>query len=362
MAQYLPHLVKARPKSAHLVISYKDFGAIRNISHIGLGVAAMNNAKILHEEGFWTEVWPLKDPSGLRDQLVAARAHNLAHSRVPVSHVCISAAWFPPAQLAALAREFHEIDFTVVSHSNVGFLQADPNAFPILRGTGDLATGAINVHLGANCEKLIDWWMATYHQPMRWLPNMYNLDAAPTIPQRWRGSHLIRIGAFGAMRPLKNLLTAGAAALEIATRLRTDLEFYISSGRTEGGGGTVAAALEAMFVGLPNAKLMTAGWSSWPDFRRTVRHMDLLIQSSYTESFNMVTADGIAEGVPSVVSEAIDWVPERWVASADRAGDIADVGIALIHDPHASAAGLKALKRHNARGLISWQQMLLEEV
>ena len=37
--------------------------------------------------------------------------------------------------------------------------------------------------------------------------------------------------------------------------------------------------------------------------------MDLLISFSYTESFSMVTADGVAEGLASVASDAIDWAP-----------------------------------------------------
>jgi hypothetical protein len=342
-----------------LIICYKDFGAIKNISHIGLGVAAMNNARILNAAGFWTEVWPLRTPTDLFDRLKTRVDHHLKYAQVPISHVCISAAWFPPMELAKLAREFGDIDFTVSSHSNVGFLQADPNALTILRGTGDLQTGATNIHLAANNTKLIQWWLMTYHQSMRLLPNMYGLSAAPTVTQRWRGGHLLRIGAFGAIRPLKNLLTAGAAALEIASRLQADLEFYISSGRSEGGGNTVVVALDAMYRGLPNAKLMTVGWASWPDFRRVVRNMDLLLQPSYTESFNMTTADGVAEGVPSVVSEAIDWVPRRWIAGIDHATDIADVGIALLHDPNAAAAGLGALKAHNSSGLLSWSNMLL---
>jgi hypothetical protein len=45
--------------------------------------------------------------------------------------------------------------------------------------------------------------------------------------------------------------------------------------------------------------------------------MHLLIQVSYTESFNMVTADGVLEGVPSVTSDAkvsldVGSAADRW--------------------------------------------------
>jgi hypothetical protein len=73
----------------------------------------------------------------------------------------------------------------------------------------------------------------------------------------------------------------------------------------------------------------------------------------------MVVADGVAEGVPSVTSDAIDWVPPRWTAASDDANDIAAAGVALLHNPNAAADGLKALTTHNAQGLATWSQMLV---
>jgi hypothetical protein len=79
----------------------------------------------------------------------------------------ISAPWLPTADLAALAMLFHQVDFTVVSHSNVGFLQADPNGIRLLREAADLQTGSINCHIGANSRKFVHWWQDVYQQPMR---------------------------------------------------------------------------------------------------------------------------------------------------------------------------------------------------
>jgi hypothetical protein len=140
--------------------------------------------------------------------------------------------------------------------------------------------------------------------------------------------------------------------------LQADLEFYLSSGRAEGGGDTIGRALDALYADLPHAKIVRSGWQSWPGFRRIVRHMELLIQPSYTESFCMVVADGVAEGVPPVTSEAIDWVPRRWVASSDDASDIADVGVSLLHNHQSAADGYTTLTKHNADGLAAWTKML----
>jgi hypothetical protein len=185
---------------------------------------------------------------------------------------------------------------------------------------------------------------------------MYHLDGADPKRELYRGGTL-RIGAFGATRVLKNLMTAAGAALQIANAECTDLEFWISSGRSEGA-GSVVDAVRQMMLGLPHVKLVENGWQTWPQFRRTVRHMHLLLQPSYTESFNVVTADGIAEGGPSVVSDAIDWAPSSWKAPVDDACAIAGAGRRLLHSRRAAGKGLAALKAHNRTALREWSTFL----
>lgn len=352
----LPHFVAPSPNSAHIAIAYKNFAANKGISHIGLGVTALTNAKILNAAGLWTEVWPINSAADLQTRLAAAQRSTPA---TPVTHVIISAPWIPTQQLAAIATLFHQVDFTVVSHSNVGFLQADPNGLTLLREAGDLQTGTINVHIGANSQKFIEWWQEVYQEPVRWFPNMYAISTAQPLSQTFQNGGVLRIGSFGAARPLKNLLTAGAAALAINNRMQSTLQFNISSGRAEGGGDTILKGLAAMYLNLPNAQIVYNSWASWPAFLRTVRNMDLVLMPSYTESFSMVSADAIGQGVPVVGSDAIDWLPERWIASNDDALDIADVGTGLLNSPHVIKRGLEALQEHNAEGLRSWSSIVL---
>ena len=145
--------------------------------------------------------------------------------------------------------------------------------------------------------------------------------------------------------------------MEIATRMRVDLEFWMSSGRNEGGGPLVNA-IQQMMIGMRHVRVVENGWQTWPQFRQTVRHMHLLLQPSYTETFNVVTADGIAEGVPSVVSKAIEWAPEDWKAEVDDVHDIALIGQRLLGDKCASQRGLKALRSYNQRALRVWEEFL----
>lgn len=334
--------------SSVLALCYKNFGAIKGISHIGLGVSALNNAKTLRARGHQVLIWPVTDFAGFAANL-KANPH--------VTHVNISAPWFPTMDIGQLAYQNPEVKFTITSHSNVGFLQADTRGVQLIREELDLEQNSFNFRTAGNSQRYCDWITETYDRPCLLLPNMYYLDSTSGRAYKPFTSGDLRIGAFGAIRQLKNLMTAGAASLAIAKALRASLTFTISGNRNEGG-GVVVASLREMFSNLPYAKLVETNWQQWSDFRRTVGFQHLLIQPSYTETFNIVTADGVAEGVPSVVSEAIDWAPDHWKASVDDPLDIARAGRSLLNDPQAAADGIKALTGHNTAAIQSWESWL----
>jgi len=329
-----------------LALAYKNFAVNPAITHIGLGVTALNTAKSMRDAGINADVWPITSAAELRTRLRSSEA----------SHVVISAPWIPTAELAKMCTEFPETQFAVTCHSNLGFLQADPSAMRMLREGLELRRTSWNFQMAANCERLARWVPTAYGMPCAYLPNLYHLDGSQQKRERYLGGTL-RIGAFGATRVLKNLMTAAGTALQIANAKRENLEFWISSGRNEGA-GSVVDAVRQMLNGLPHVKLIENGWQTWPQFRQTVRHMHLMLQPSYTESFNVVTADGVAEGVTSVVSDAIDWAPDNWKAPVDDANEMTRVGLKLLRSRWAPQQGLSALKAHNKRSMQAWSVFL----
>jgi glycosyltransferase involved in cell wall biosynthesis len=333
-----------------VVITYKNFPVAHHVSHIGLGVSALNTAKVLRENGIPCDVWPILNARDL-----AARIEN---SNPRPSHVVIAAPWLPTLDLQAfLVFRYPDVQFAVTCHSNVGFLSADPTAITNFRQELDLEQGSLNFTCAGNSRRFVKFIQESYQRPCIWLPNLYYLESNAPSPRRpWCGG-TVRIGSFGAVRPLKNHLSAAAASLEIAEKLHTDVQFHISVGRVEGG-YTVVRAIEAMLNGSPRVTLVKDEWYHWPRFRSLIRSMHLLIQASFSETFNMVTADGAAESIPSVVSDAIDWAPSDWKAEVDSPDSIARIGRRLLHDPFAGSEGFFALQNHDAAGLLAWRHWL----
>ena len=136
--------------------------------------------------------------------------------------------------MQALTYKYHNVKFAVNCHSNVGFLQADPNGTKMLREYADLELGSLNFNLSGNSAKFVRWVRTALQCPCTYLPNMYYLDysATPNTPV-YRGGTL-RIGAFGATRRQKNLMSAAGAALQLHEELKVDTELWVSGARTEG--------------------------------------------------------------------------------------------------------------------------------
>jgi hypothetical protein len=332
-----------------ILLAYKNLRAnTPNASHVGLGVTALNLEKSLGSDN--AKALAVVDGYDL---------WNRIFSQPDTTHVVMLAPYMHTAFTESLVKRFPKVMFALTCHSNVGFLQADRCAVKWLREGLELSQRVLNFQVAGNCQKLCEWLYGAYGINCLWLPNLYYLEPNYQLRKReMYASATLRLGIFGATRVQKNVMSAAAAALMMARQVKAaKTEIWISSGRIEGGAGVVASIHE-MLHSIPGVELVEAGWYDWPDFRKLVRKMHLLLQPSYTESFNMVTADGIAEGVPSVVSPAIDWAPKYWQACPDTVGDIARVGVKLLFYSRASKDGLRALQKHNEKGLEAWSKWL----
>jgi hypothetical protein len=300
-------------------------------------VAGYSSKQVLEQHGFDTAVFPVRHNI---DVVNAIDNYNETHNE-RLTHAVISAPWLSTHDLKSLLYGFPEVQFVVLSHSNVGFLQADPEGMRLLREYHKLSGEFTNFKVGGNSKKFTDWMEKVYGDEIVLLPNLYPVNEecvrAVSIPKH---QSPIKIGAFGAIRSEKNFMTAAAAAVAIQAELAVPVELHMSEGG-EGALGTTTEAINQMCK--DKVTLVRHSWAYWDNFIDIVAGMDLLIQVSYTESFNMVTADGISVGVPSVVSPAIYWAPPSWKADSDDALGVADVGIKLLTNMSDRAEGLDYL-------------------
>lgn len=337
----------------HVVIAYKNFSKDCNISHIGMGVTAAYTAKTLNAHHIYAEALPIFGADDLTTFI--KRMETTPRS---VTHVVICAQFIATASLAQMVRTFPYVTFALNCHSNVAFLQAEPNAIKLVREAIDLETGVHNFHASANNHRLVEALQIMYTRPVLHLPNLYYLHGHEPIHRPlWNGGTL-RIGAFGSHRIYKNFSVAVAAGVELIQQLKCHGEIWINAGRSDGAGDIVKRAAVAWTQNLPNVELKELHWATWPEFKRKAGAMNILMQPSFTETFNNVTADGLCEGVPSVVADSIEWVPNCWKASADDATECAGVARRLLRDPYAAHEGYNALKSYVASGLVKWKTFL----
>lgn len=342
-----------RLEDVRLALIFKDFAAWCRTSCVGLNVAGFATAKVLRDHGIDVTVYPVRHNVDIVDSI---ELYNRTHEK-PLTHVVISAPWLSIYDLERMLEHFKHTQFVILSHSNIGFLQADPDGMYLFRQYHALAHRFHNLKIGGNSSKFVHWMRKCYGDDIVLLPNLYPVE--PHIqPKVWTRGTPLKIGAFGAVRPQKNFMTAAAAAVAIQKHLRVPVELHMSDGG-EGDCGTTVPAIDQMVSGT-GVTVIRHPWCYWDDFIQLIKAMDLMIQVSYTESFNMVTADGISVGVPSVVSPAIYWAPEDWKAEPDDAMDVAETGIYLLTRKRHLDDGIRALIMHNRHSWRIWKDFLDE--
>lgn len=325
----------------NVLLCYKNFKKwVPGCSHIGLGNNAIFTARVLKQHGVRAR------PVGvLTTQHIA---ETIAAEKIPVTHVVVEGTWLPAGELETLAVEHHDTEFAVREHSQVSFLQCQRGGIDLFRAYGYVVERCLNFALHANSQRFAAWWTEAYDQPCRFIPNLYPMDGRPaTQRRRAHDRDVLRVSGYGAGRVLKNLTTAAAAALVLGRRLARQIEFHINVGR-EPGLESTTRGVRALFKGVPYAKLIEDAWCGWGEFRHSCAAMDVALAPTFTETFCLTAADHVVQGVPVVGTDAVEWLPKSWLATADDVESVADVAQRLVLDPHANEAGVKALAAYQA--------------
>lgn len=230
--------------------------------------------------------------------------------------VVLEAIWCPPSKIAELQKLHPHVRFVARIHSEIPFLANEGIAVDWLRQYASLG-----VDVSANSQRTATDLLEIDADAI-FLPNYY---IPISVQTRECENGNLKVGCFGAVRPMKNQLAQAFAALEYARGTRQYLEFHINGTRLEQGGKEVIKNLRALFAGQRAARLVEHGWMKRDEFLKVVREMDFSLAVSMSETFNIVTADAVSQDVPVVVSPEVQWLDAGVQADPTNISGIARV-------------------------------------
>jgi hypothetical protein len=312
-------------KTLFILKRREDYNVEQHSQH-GLSTGLYNSA---------TFVKDMLNESGHKAVLEVAVDNNCIDRLVTLhrpTHVIIEALWVVPSKFAVLTKLHPNVKWVVRLHSEMPFMAGEGMA---MDWVGDyLAYPAISI--GVNAPRMLQE-IQTYSNAMGkgvdrviYMPNFYPTEFAE---KDWSEYSIkkdldsyVDVGCFGAVRLLKNHLVQAFGAIKFANKVGKKLRFHINSGRIEMQGQPVVHNLQGLFSHLESAghELINHPWVPREEFLQVCGSMDLGLQVSFSETFNIVGADLISQGVPIVCSEEIPWISRLAVADPTSSDDIAN--------------------------------------
>jgi hypothetical protein len=264
----------------------------------GLLNSAEKNAQSLMDMGYESKVVVVPDNNSIDREV----------SQYKPTHVIIEAIWVVPEKMRVLTQLHPRVTWVILIHSKAPFLANEGIAMRWIWDYIYVSREVDNLRIACNnLEFFKDFRDVTHTIGItRFLPNMYSYDVKKKSGGQFSG--VVNVGCFGSLRPMKNHLEQAIAAMLFANSVGKQLHFHINASRMEQRGENVLKNLKGLFSGTRH-KLVEHNWMPHEQFLEIINGMDMGMQVSLSESFNIVTADFVLAGVPIVVSEDISWMP-----------------------------------------------------
>ena len=296
-------------------------------SHDGLTTGLYNSA---------TFVKDMLYNKGIPSKLVVVVDNNDIDREVSQynpTHVIIEGLWVVPEKFDILKELHPNVKWIVRIHSNTPFLANEGNAFDWI---AQYSTKS-KVYVATNAKRMnreLKFYVAGRFSTTKIkeensiinLPNYYpeKYESAKRIP---KNKEYVDIACFGAIRPLKNHMAQAVAAVKFAESIGKKLRFHINTGRVEQSGQSVYKNLKGFFTGVESKghELVEHPWSTREEFLQICRQMDIGMQVSFSETFNIVAADLISQGIPVIATKEIPWMNIIYTANPTDTNNIAKI-------------------------------------
>ena len=273
--------------------------------------------------------------------------------------VIIEAIWVTPKKLNELTelKRHSKRKFIIRIHSKIPFLSNEGQAFTFI--TQYLSLKRENILISPNTIDLYKSLKVCFKSDsFLFLPNLYQ------VSNPFKKIHLhkrhIDICCFGAIRPMKNTLQQAIAAIDFADTFNLKLYFHINSTRIEQDPhNCVLKNIIAIFNQSKRHKLVQHAWYSHSEFLSVCKEMDLGLQVSYSETFNIVAADLINSGVPVIGSKEIEYLPCISQANPNSISSIKNkLAIAYALPKLISSAQARKFKNQILENQVFWDLLI----
>jgi hypothetical protein len=252
-------------------------------------------------------------------------------SRVRPTHVIIEAFWVVPDKFDELMPLHPDVRWIVRNHSEVPFLANEGIAFGWIAAY--LRRG---IEIMCNAPRAVEdiralaMGLGLSDRMVTYGPNHYPVHAAGAVTRRQAMPDVFDVSCFGAIRPLKNHVVQALAAICFARTLGTRLRFHVNGTRIEGHGDPILKNLRGLFGGEGRFELVEHEWMPHDKFLAVSGMMDIALQVSFSETFNIVAADAVCMNVPVVVSPEIAWLGGYARANPTSVCSITDAMLAIV--------------------------------
>ena len=235
--------------------------------------------------------------------------------------VIIEAVWVEAAKLKELMaiKAYNHIQWIVRVHSNMGFLASEPHSIKVLQDY--IALDERRLVISFNNDDFERSISNAWDYTFTYLPNIVRLDE-PESDFKEEKDHM-HVGCFGALRLLKNQSFQAICAMQAANQLEKKLYFHVTPHFWGDSKDPILEGLRHIFQDSKH-ELKVHNWMSLDKFIELIRKMDFGLQLSYTESFNIVSADFVNCGKLIIVSDAISWMPKSLKVSATDYKEVVD--------------------------------------
>ena len=324
----------------------------------GLSSGLINSVKLIKE---------MLDDNDIESKIVEVIDNNYIDKEVneyKPSVVIVEAIWVVPSKFTELQRLHPNVKWIVRIHSETPFIANEGNAISWINQYINLGI-SISVNSDRMLNDLTKYTDSTNNidSNIILLPNYYkinNLETKESDTEKERGEYL-NIGCFGAIRPLKNQLIQAIAAISYTKQYDRKLKFHINVSRLENdGSNNVLKNLRALFLDLDknSYQLVEHGWYEHKDFLNVIKDMDLGLQVSLSETFNIVTADFVKQQIPVVVSNEINWIDNNFRTNPTSLNDIIDTIHKSLNDKKGCIRNIEKLQHYNDFSEKCWVNLL----